>query len=73
MPLQPELEDYTITMDPANPSSTATQEETKATRATVQASGPSSSTARAAPAEMPKSKGDQMAYLFRLLLGLSKA
>ena len=63
LPLQPELEDCTVTMNSADPSSAAAQEQAEAARAAAQASGPSSSTTRAATAEMPKSKGDQMAYL----------
>ena len=71
-PLQPELEDCTVTMDPADPSSTAAQEQVKAARAAAQASGPSSSTARAAAVEMSKSKNDQIAYLFQATIRIEQ-
>lgn len=54
-------------MNPTDPSSTAAQEKAEASRATPQASEPSSST-RDATTEMPKSKAHQMTYLFQATL-----
>ena len=58
LPLQPELEDCTVTMDASHPSSAVAQEQAEAARATAQTSRPSTSTA-----ELPKTKNDQMTYL----------
>ena len=59
LPLQPELEDCTVTMDASHPSSAAAQEQAEAARAAAtQTRGASTSTA-----QLPKTKSDQMTYL----------